>query len=143
MDFDVDEFLQAPLTARVATSGPTVRPTWFLWEERAFWILTGPWSRLAAHVAADARVALTVDVCDVTSGLVRQVVARGRGEIVPFDVTRGRRKLTRYLGPDESLWDTRFRDYLSAGPAGRGAVWLRIHPERMTATDLSYRVPAE
>ncbi|SDH68782.1 hypothetical protein SAMN05216377_13517 [Pseudonocardia oroxyli] len=92
-------------------------------------------------------VALTVDVCDVcdvcdvASGLVRQVIARGRGEIVPFGVDRGRRKLARYLGPDESLWDTRFRDYLSAGPAGRGAVWLRIHPERITATDLSYRVP--
>jgi hypothetical protein len=30
--FDVDEFLQQPLTARTATNGPTVRPVWFLWE---------------------------------------------------------------------------------------------------------------
>jgi hypothetical protein len=45
--FDVDAFLAQPLTARVATSGPTVRPTWYLWEDGAFWILTGPWATRA------------------------------------------------------------------------------------------------
>ncbi|GHA04301.1 hypothetical protein [Streptomyces purpurascens] len=35
--FDVDAFLRRPLTARLATNGPTVRPVWFLWEEDAFW----------------------------------------------------------------------------------------------------------
>jgi hypothetical protein len=44
--FNVDSFLAQPLTARVATNGPTVRPAWFLWEDGAFWILTGPWARL-------------------------------------------------------------------------------------------------
>ncbi|WP_409490397.1 hypothetical protein [Amycolatopsis sp. cmx-11-12] len=34
--FDVDEFLAGPLTARVAAAGPTVRPTWYLWEKQAF-----------------------------------------------------------------------------------------------------------
>src|SRR5215467_4198510 len=29
-DFGVDEFLARPLTARVATNGPTVRPAWYL-----------------------------------------------------------------------------------------------------------------
>jgi hypothetical protein len=43
--FDVDAFLAQPLTARVTTNGPTVRPTWYLWEEGASWILTGPWPR--------------------------------------------------------------------------------------------------
>jgi hypothetical protein len=33
MPFDVDEFLAQPLTAR---------PTRYLWEGGAFWILTGP-----------------------------------------------------------------------------------------------------
>ncbi|MFR9803021.1 pyridoxamine 5'-phosphate oxidase family protein [Pseudonocardia sp. RS010] len=143
VDFDVDEFLQAPLTARVATSGPTVRPTWFLWEDGAFWILTGPWSRLPGHVEADPRVALTIDVCDVSSGLVRQVIARGRGVLMPFDVARGRRKLVRYLGADEMRWDSRFRDYLAGEPGARGTVWLQVRPERMTAADLSYRVADE
>src|SRR4051794_15744317 len=63
--FDVDEFLARPLTARVATAGPTVRPTWYLWEGGAFWILTSPGTRLLAHVRRDPAVALVVDVCDV------------------------------------------------------------------------------
>ncbi len=66
--FDVDAFLAGPLTARVATAGPTVRPTWYLWENRAFWILTGPWARLAGLVRESPSIALTVDVCDVGTG---------------------------------------------------------------------------
>ncbi|PSL06853.1 pyridoxamine 5'-phosphate oxidase [Haloactinopolyspora alba] len=139
-DFDIDTFLAGPLTARVATNGPTVRPTWFLWEDGAFWILTGPWARLAEHVRADPAVALVVDECDVVTGTVRQVVARGRAEILPFDVPRGRRKLARYLGDDESAWDARFRRYLYDDADERGTRWLRLRPESMTAQDLSYVV---
>jgi nitroimidazol reductase NimA-like FMN-containing flavoprotein (pyridoxamine 5'-phosphate oxidase superfamily) len=60
--FDVDAFLAQPLTARVATSGPTVRPTWYLWEDGASWILTGPWATLPARVRADPAIAIVVDV---------------------------------------------------------------------------------
>lgn len=139
-DFDIDTFLAQPLTARVATNGPTVRPTWYLWEEQAFWILTGPWAKLPGRVKADPALAITVDVCDTATGLVRQVIARGRAELLPFDIPRGRRKLSRYLGPDETRWDTRFRHYLHDDPTERGTVWLRLRPSSLTATDLSYRV---
>ncbi|HEY3142834.1 MAG TPA: pyridoxamine 5'-phosphate oxidase family protein [Acidimicrobiales bacterium] len=139
--FDIDAFLSGPLTARVATNGPTVRPTWFLWEDGAFWILTGPWARLPGRVEADPEVAIVVDVCDLDSGLVRQVIARGRAEVLPFDVPRGRRKLVRYLGPDETRWDPRFRHYLLDDPTEKGTVWLRVTPDSLTAKDLSY-VPA-
>ena len=139
-DFDVDSFLAQPLTARVATAGPTVRPTWYLWEDGAFWILSGPWSRLPGRVRAEPRIAVTVDVCDLATGLVRQVIARGRAEITPFDVPRGKRKLSRYLGPDESRWDPRFRAYLRDDPAERGTVWVRMKPESLRAKDLSYEV---
>ena len=138
--FDVDSFLAQPLTARVATSGPTVRPTWFLWEDGAFWILTGPWAKLLARVEADPAIALVVDVCDLATGLVRQVITRGSAEILPFDVPRGRRKLTRYLGADESAWDNRFRRYLYDDPARTGARWLRLIPASLTVKDLSYIV---
>ncbi|WP_255951054.1 pyridoxamine 5'-phosphate oxidase family protein [Streptomyces odontomachi] len=138
--FDVDAFLSQPLTARVATAGPTVRPTWFLWEDGAFWILTGPWARLPGHVRADPAIALVVDVCEVGTGLVRQVIARGRAEVLPFDVPRGRRKLSRYLGTDEAAWDARFRHYLLDDPAERGTVWLRLRPDSLVAKDLSYSV---
>ncbi|MET7989975.1 pyridoxamine 5'-phosphate oxidase family protein [Amycolatopsis sp. NPDC005232] len=136
--FDVDEFLAQPLTARVATNGPTVRPTWYLWEDHTFWILSGPWSRLPAHVRASPRLALTVDVCDLATGLVRQVVASGPAAVVAFDVPRGRRKLARYLGSDEQRWDPRFQAYLNE--AERGTVWVRLAPETLRAKDLSYEV---
>jgi len=139
-DFDVEEFLSRPLTARVATNGPTVRPTWFLWEDDAFWILTGTWATLPGRVRSDPAVALVVDECDLTTGTVRQVIARGRAELVPFDVPRGRRKLSRYLGADETRWDDRFRRYLHDDPAGKGTAWLRLRPASLIARDLSYAV---
>ena len=136
-DFDVDEFLARPLTARVATDGPTVRPTWYLWEDGAFWILSGPWSALPGRVRARPRIALTVDVCELGTGVVRQVVASGNAELLPFDVPRGRRKLVRYLGGDERRWDPRFRAYLHGTP---DTVWVRLRPSRLVAKDLSYEV---
>jgi len=136
--FDVDAFLRRPLTARLATNGPTVRPVRFLWEDGAFWVLTGPWARLPDHVRADPAVALVVDECDVAVGLVRQVIARGRAGILPFDVERGRRKLARCLGTDEALWDERFVRYLYADPARHGTVWLRLEPASLKAADLSF-----
>ena len=139
-DFDIDIFLAQPLTARVATNGPTVRPVWYLWEDQAFWILTGPWARLLGRVKADPALAITVDICDTTTGLVRQVIARGRAEVLPFDIPRGKRKLSRYLGPDETLWDTRFCHYLHDDPTERGTVWLWLRPTSLTAIDLSYRL---
>jgi nitroimidazol reductase NimA-like FMN-containing flavoprotein (pyridoxamine 5'-phosphate oxidase superfamily) len=138
--FDVDAFLRRPLTARLATNGPTVRPVWFLWDEDAFWVLTGPWARLFDRVRSDPEVALVVDECDLATGLVRQVIARGRAELVPFDVERGRRKLVRYLGADEARWDERFVHYLHDDPALRGTVWLRLRPVSLVAHDLSYAV---
>ncbi|MFF4761863.1 pyridoxamine 5'-phosphate oxidase family protein [Streptomyces sp. NPDC001292] len=136
----MDAFLQQPLTARIATSGPTVRPVWFLWEEGAFWTLTGPWARLFDRVKDDPNVALVVDECDLVTGRVRQVIARGRAELVPFDVPRGRRKLARYLGADETLWGERFVHYLHDDLSERGTTWLRMVPASLTATDLSYSV---
>lgn len=135
--FDVDDFLAQPLTARVATAGPTIRPTWYLWEDGAFWILSGPWGKLVDRIGVDPRLALSVDVCDVATGLVRLVVATGMAEIVPYDVERGRRKLSRYLGNDESIWDSRFRDYLHSDPSS-GTVWVRLQPDRVRSSDLSY-----
>lgn len=131
--FDVEAFLALPLNARLAAAGPSVRPVWYLWEDSAFWILTGPWSALPRRIAAEPSVALVVDTCDLTTGQVRQVIARGRATIEPFDPDRARRKLRRYLGPDEQAWDERFRD-------GGGATgFIRLRPDELIAKDMSYR----
>lgn len=138
--FDIDEFLARPLTARIATNGPTVRPTWFLWEDHEFWVLSGPWAKLVNRVRKDPALAVVIDECDLTTGTVRQVVAHGHAEILPWDVPRGRRKLIRYLGADEARWDERFRRYLYDDPAEKGTVWVRLRPDSLTARDLSYTV---
>ncbi|MFD0379838.1 pyridoxamine 5'-phosphate oxidase family protein [Streptomyces sp. NPDC127112] len=75
---DVDEFLARPLVARVATQGPEVRPVWFLWEDGAFWWLTGSYSRMERILAADPRVALVVDTCELADAEVLSVTCRGR-----------------------------------------------------------------
>ena len=127
----------------MASNGPPVRPTWYLWEDQSFWILSGPWAKLLGRVEKDPALAVTVDICDLSQGLIRQVVGQGRGEILPFDRPRGRRKLVRYLGSDEARWDDRFRDYLRGDPTETGAVWIRLSPRSLTALDLSYRSSAD
>ncbi len=59
---------------------------------------------------------------------------------MPFDVLRSRRKLTRYLGADEALWDARFVGYPHDDPGERGTRWLRLTPASLTVHDLSYSV---
>jgi Pyridoxamine 5'-phosphate oxidase len=134
-DFDVDAFLAQPLTARLATAVPAVRPVWYLREERRFWILTGPWSQVPSEINNSADVALVIDTCDLATGDCLQVVAHGTGELLAFDQQRGQRKLEWYLGSDVSRWDPRFQRYLSRTP---DALWLRISPRSLTATDLSF-----
>lgn len=129
--FDVDAYLAQPLVARVATAAPTVRPVWFLWEEGAFWWITGSYARLPEFLAEDPRVALVVDTCDLDSGEVLQVSARGEAELVPFDAARARRKLARYLGSDEARWPPTFRGLDDHR-------FVRLVPRRLTAKNLSY-----
>lgn len=135
--FDVDAFLALPLLARVATvaEGPAVRPVWYLWEDAAFWWLTGEWSRLPVILERDSRAALVVDTCDLGTGETRQVSARGPAEVLAFDPARTYRKLSRYLGPDRDTWDPRFTDYLTTTETKL----VRLSPERLVAQDLSFR----
>jgi nitroimidazol reductase NimA-like FMN-containing flavoprotein (pyridoxamine 5'-phosphate oxidase superfamily) len=138
--FEIDAFLERPLSAHVATAGPTIRPMWFLWEDHRFWLMTGPWAKLLGHLRSDPATAISVESCDLTTGIVRSVVARGQAELVPFDLARGTRLLSRYLGPDESRWEPRFRAYLHDDPSERGTTWARVRPDILVANDLSYEV---
>ena len=139
--FDIDGFLAEPLTACLATNGPTLRPVWYEWEEGSFFIMSGPWTRLFEHVKTDPEIALVVDVCEPAGGRIMVVHARGAAEVIAYDVPRGRRMLHRYLGPDEDRWPSEPSDYRSylAGDGLPGMVWLKLTPERMTSHDFSYR----
>jgi hypothetical protein len=137
-DFDLAPFLARPLVARVATAGPSVRAVWFLWEDGAFWWLTGGWSRLPSILKADPRVALVVDTFDVASGEVLQLSAEGEAEIYQLDTGRACRILERYLGSDPSRWPERFKRGTFHDPATR---LIRLEPSRLRAEDLSYEPP--
>ncbi len=137
--FDVETFLARPLVAHVAAAGPSVRPVWFLWEDNAFWWITGAYARLPTILARDPRLALVIDSCNLITGEVRQVTAHGDGVVVPFDSERARRKIARYLGPDETTWDPRFSDRYHRRPDAETRL-VRLEPERLTANDLSFSV---
>lgn len=138
--FDVDAFLAEPLTARVATNGPTVRPLWYHWEDGAFWIINGPWAKLFERVQKDPKIALVVDVYERDTGRVLQVMASGAVEITPYDIPRARRMLHRYLGPDEASWSTAPDDYPGylREPGPPGAVWLKLVPRKLSPFNFSY-----
>lgn len=136
----VDAFLATPITAQLATNGPTIRPMWYQWEGGAFWSITGPWAKLFARVQRDPQIAICVDVGDFDNGHVKQVCAYGDAELADYDVALARRMLHRYLGPDEDSWSDApddYRGYLrDGGPPG--AKLLRLKPRKLIALDFSY-----
>ena len=134
--FDLDAFLAQPLVARVAPVGAGVRPVWYLWQDDAFWWLTGAWSRLTDILRRDPRVSLVVDSCDLATGRVLQVTARGSAEVVPVDGSLARRRLVRYLGPDEETWDDFLKERALRDPT---AHFVRLAPSSLVAQDLSFR----
>ena len=89
-------------------------------EDGAFWLLTGPWARLLSRVQADPAVAIVVDERDLVPGTVRQVIARGQAELVPFDGYPRPPQAGPLPGLDESRWDDRVPP-LPARRPGRGA----------------------
>lgn len=109
----VAEFLSRPLVARLATNGPTVRPVWFLWEDGAFWWITGAYAKLPERLTNDPEVAMVIDTCDLDTGTVVQVVVTGVAEVVAMDPARATRKLARYLGSTIEAWPDRFRGALT------------------------------
>jgi hypothetical protein len=68
--------------------------------------------RATAH-AIDPRVSLVVDSCDLVTGQVLAVTARGKAVVHALDPQRAIRKLTKYLGHATELWPSRFQDALT------------------------------
>lgn len=135
---DVDAFLHRPLVARVATNGPTLRPLWYLYEAPSFYWLTDSANFLHRAVLAGEPLVLVVDVCDIATGEVIHVRARGFGEIIAVDRERAMRKFARYLGSDQSTWDPRFVPSLDL-PSTR---MCRFSPDSIEAADVSFIVQA-
>lgn len=136
---DLDEFLQRPLFAHLATAsehGPRTSPVWFLWEDGAIWILAHRTSSsFDKRIERDPRCSLGIVDADLTTGTVHHVGMRGRATVEAFDVARGRRLLSRYLdGPVED-WDPMFVEVLDWPD---DYVFVRFEPETVVARDQSY-----
>lgn len=135
---DVDEFLARPLFAHLATAseeGPRESPVWFLWEDRALWIIGSRATDTFPHrIEREPRCAVGVVDFDRSIGLVQHVGLRGRATVEPFDAERARRLLSRYLGDDENAWDERFRGTLG----DPDNVLIRFVPLTVVARDQSY-----
>jgi hypothetical protein len=79
---------------------------------------------------------LVIDECDIDTGEVVHVRARGFGEIIAADRARAMRKFSRYLGLDQSTWDPRFVLSLDL-PSTR---MCRFSPSSIEANDVSFVV---
>ncbi|MGH8975397.1 MAG: pyridoxamine 5'-phosphate oxidase family protein [Acidimicrobiia bacterium] len=135
-DVDIDVFLQRPLMARIATNGPTLRAVWYIFEDGVFWWLTNTETVLSKAIAGGEPLVVVVDVCDIATGEVVYVRARGRAELLVVDRERALRKFARYLGPQQTEWDPRFVMSLD-DPTARMA---RMSPTSIEAGDLSFVV---
>jgi nitroimidazol reductase NimA-like FMN-containing flavoprotein (pyridoxamine 5'-phosphate oxidase superfamily) len=134
---DLDDFLSRPLVARVATPGPTLRPVWYLWEDGSFWWITDMSNRLVKSVLAGEPVVVLIDECNLATGEVIAVTARGTAELVPLDSGRAKRKFRRYLGEDDKTWDPGFLASLDL-PTTK---MIKLTPTTVTAKNMSYRGP--
>lgn len=135
---DIGSFLSRPLLARVATDGPTLRPVWYVFEGGVFYWLTDTSNFLCKAVQRGQRLVVVVDECDIHTGEVVHVRARGYGKIIKVDRARAMRKFARYLGSDESRWDSRFVPSLGL-PSTR---MCRFEPSSLEAADVSFEVRA-
>jgi hypothetical protein len=132
---EVDEFLAAERTCRVATAGkdgrPHVVPLWFVWDGTALWLSSVVRSQRWTDLMRDPRVAVVVDAG------VEYMELRGvelSGEVVPVG------EIPRTGAPDPVLdhVEQLFADKYTAGakfpPDGRHA-WLKLTPEKLVSWD--------
>jgi hypothetical protein len=129
-DEEVDAFLVAQRTARVATTNengyPHVVPLWFVWHERTLFLNSTLGNPTVENALRTGRAAAVVDDGDAYE-VLRGVTIAGRVERAAQDPR---------LPPVEEAWS---RKYLGGGelPYGRwrGRLWLRLVPERVASWD--------
>ena len=136
-DFDIDDFLQRPLIAHLASAsedGPRESPVWFLWEEGAIWLIGNGRDSFPKRIQKDGRCAIGIVDFDLQRGLLQHVGFRGVARVVPLDRGRLHRLLRRYLGDDESAWNPGFRASVIDGLD----LMVRFEPISIVARDQSY-----
>ena len=125
---ELDTFLTGPpIFAKIATNGedgyPAVSPTWFEYEEGAFYLVTKELTSFCKNLQRDPRCSLCIDNPEPP---YKRVLIRGRAEVVddPDWIGRCRRMVLRYLGPEGMPYFEATLDL--------PRVVVRIAPERIT-----------
>jgi len=132
---EVDEFLAAMRTCRVATSGkdgrPHVVPLWFVWDSGALWLSSVVRSQRWTDLMRDPRVAVVVDAG------VGYTELRGvelSGEVVPVGDVPRTGTMDPVLDQVEQLFADKYTGGVKAPADGRHA-WLRMTPEKLVSWD--------
>jgi len=136
-DFDIDDFLKRPLFAHLATvseDGPRESPVWYLWEDKAIWLVGNTRDSFPKRIKGDGRCAIGIVDFDLQRGFLQHVGFRGMATVVPLDKERLFRLLRRYLGDDEANWSPWFR----ANVIDELDLMVRFEPTSVVARDQSY-----
>lgn len=132
---EVDDFLAAERTCRVASAGadgrPHVTPLWFAWDGGALWLTSLVRSQRWTDLARDPRVAVVIDTGELY-GELRGVEISGRAEPVG-DIPRGAGDHPELAGP-ERRFARKYAGVDEYVPDGRHG-WLRIVPEKLVSWD--------
>jgi hypothetical protein len=138
---EIDEFLGAERTCRMATLGangqPHVAPLWFVWDGRSLWLTSLVRSQRWTDVTRDGRIAVVVDAG------VEFTELRGAqlsGSAVPVG------EIPRLATPDPALAEPELlfarkytgRDEFTSD--GRHA-WLRLTPDKIVSWDFRKIAP--
>lgn len=130
---EVDAFLAAERTCRVATTGPAGphnTPLWYAWHGRALWLTSLYRSQRWTDLQRDPRVAVVVDAGH-DYGELRGVELRGRVEVV------GEVPRVGEPHPELEAVEQLFADRYTGGTFvnDRRHAWLRLVPEKLTSWD--------
>jgi nitroimidazol reductase NimA-like FMN-containing flavoprotein (pyridoxamine 5'-phosphate oxidase superfamily) len=131
---ELDEFLTAERTCRVATvspQGPHVTPLWFIWDGTALWLTSVVRSQRWTDLRRDPRVAIIVDAGEQYDDL-RGAELRGSVMIVG-EVPRTSAFDERVAGV-ELLFARKYMGGDTMHHDGRHA-WLRLIPEKIISWD--------
>jgi PPOX class probable F420-dependent enzyme len=132
---ELDAFLAAERTCRVATAGadgrPHVVPLWFAWDGRALWLTSLVRSQRWADLARDPRVAVVVDTGE-EYGELRGVEILGTATPVG-DVPRGDADVPELAEP-ERLFARKYTGTDTYAPDGRHG-WLKVVPDKIVSWD--------
>jgi Pyridoxamine 5'-phosphate oxidase len=132
---EVDEFLAAERTCRVATAGkdgrPHVAPLWFVWDGTSLWLSSVVRSQRWTDLMRDPRVAVVVDA-GVEYNELRGVELSG--EVVPVGEVPRTATADAVLGQPEKLFADKYTGGVRVPADGRHA-WLRLTPEKLVSWD--------